>query len=68
MVEEQKVQISEAVVLGLIQGIMAFIANAPAMIAAIQEMVAALKESTIPNKDELLAQIKEAQDSWPEWV
>jgi hypothetical protein len=68
MPEEQKVQMTEAVILVLIQSMMAFIQNAPAMIAAIQEMVQAIKDSAIPNKDDLLAQIKAAQDSWPEWV
>jgi len=36
--------------------------------ASIPGIIAALQNSTVANKEELIARIKTAQASWPEWT
>jgi hypothetical protein len=39
-----------------------------ALSASLPGIIAALQNSTVANKEELIARIKAAQASWPEWT
>jgi hypothetical protein len=45
--------------------VLALIKNGPEIVSEVKDL---LSSSNIENKDELIAQITEAQGKWPEWT
>ncbi len=56
---------SNTMLLFLTNMVLALIQNGPQIVGEVKDL---LSNSTIENKDELIAQITEAQGKWPEWV
>lgn len=56
---------SEIMLLFLTNTVLALIKNGPELVGEIKDL---LSNSAIANKDELIAQITEAQGKWPEWI